>query len=319
MTGEARRKVATLRRAVTGLGAVGAQAAGLRSDLDLLRAQLGSLESREVARLAPDRIREAEFRVFSQFGEDGVIQFLAQRVPIENDIFVEFGVEDYRESNTRFLLVHDNWRGLVLDAGHAMHEFLRSTGLAWRHDIEARTTFIDRDNINGVIRDADVEGDIGLLSIDLDGNDYWIFEAIEVVLPRILVVEYNSTFGAERAVTVPYDPGFVRGEKHWSWLYWGASLAAMTRLANAKGLALVGGNSAGNNAFFVRRDLLGQIPEVSVAQAYRPGRFRESRNREGELSYVGSLGGRLRLIEDMPLVDVETGYEATVAGLVGRG
>lgn len=316
MSARVRKRVATLRRAVSTLGTM--EAGGLGEDMDLLRAQLGGLESREVARLPPDKIRDAEFRVFSQFGEDGIIQFLVQRVPIENEVFVEFGVEDYRESNTRFLLVHDNWRGLVLDAGEAMHEFLRSTGLAWRHDIEARTTFIDRDNINGVIRDADVEGDIGLLSIDLDGNDYWIFEAIEVVSPRILVVEYNSTFGAERAVTVPYDPGFVRGEKHWSWLYWGASLAAMATLANTKGYALVGGNSAGNNAFFVRRELLGDIPEVRVRDAYQPSRFRESRDHAGALSYVGDLDARLGLIREMPLVDIRTGCEVTTAELGRR-
>jgi hypothetical protein len=238
-------------------------------------------------------------------------------VPIENEVFVEFGVADYRESNTRFLLVHDNWRGLVLDSDEAMHAFLRSNDLAWRHEIHAKTAFIERDNINSLIRGAGIEGDIGLLSIDLDGNDYWILEAIDVVSPRILVVEYNSTFGAEAAVTVPYDPAFVRWEKHPSWLYWGASLAAMTRLANERGYALVSGNRAGNNAFFVRRDLLGEIPEVSVVEAYRPSRFRESRGSSGELTYVSGVDERLRLIGAMPLIDVETGDEVTVAERLG--
>jgi hypothetical protein len=279
--------------------------------------QLGGLESRHVAGLGPGEIRQAEFQVFSQFGEDGIIQFLVQRVPIENEVFVEFGVADYRESNTRFLLVHDNWRGLIMDSDESMQEFVRSTGLAWRHSIEAKTAFIDRDNINDLIRTAGIEGDIGLLSVDLDGNDYWVFEAIDVVAPRILVAEYNSTFGADAAVTVPYDPTFVRGEKHWSWLYWGASLAAMTRLATAKGYVLVGGNRAGNNAFFVRRDVLGEIPEVGVEEAYVPSRFRESRDRAGELSYVSSHEQALRLMADTPLVDVESGSELTVAERFG--
>ena len=289
----------------------------LGADLDRVRSQIGGLESRHLAGLGPHEVASAEFQVFSQFGEDGIIQFLVQRVPIENETFVEFGIGDYRESNTRFLLVHDNWRGLVMDSGEAMHEFLRSSGLAWRHDIDARTTFIDRDNINDLIGSAGIEGDIGLLSIDLDGNDYWVLAAIDVVAPRILVTEYNSLFGAEAAVTVPYDPGFVRGEKHWSWLYWGASLAALTKLATQKGYALVGGNRAGNNAFFVRRDVLGEIPEVGVDDAYVPCRFRDSRDRAGDLSYVSSHEARLRLIADLPLVDLVSGHEITVAGRFG--
>jgi hypothetical protein len=309
--------VAKLRGAVGALRVLSSQTASIQAEVDHLRAQLGGLESRHVAALAAGEIRAAEFRVFSQFGDDGIIQFLVQRVPIENEVFVEFGVSDYRESNTRFLLVHDNWEGLVLDGGDAMHEFLRSSGLAWRNQIDARTAFIDRDNINSLIRDAGITGDIGLLSIDLDGNDYWVLEAIDVVSPRILVVEYNSTFGPNAAVTVPYDPAFVRAEKHSSWLYWGASLAAMTRLANGKGYALAGGNRAGNNAFFVRRELLGEIPELSVVEAYRPSRFRESRDSSGELTYVSGRDEHLRLIGEMPLVDVETGGEVTVAERFG--
>jgi len=311
------RAIERLRAAAAALRPAGSDAAALQNEMDRLRVQLGGLESRHVAALAPGDIRNAEFQVFSQFGEDGIIQFLVQRVPIENEVFVEFGVADYRESNTRFLLVHDNWRGLIMDSDESMQEFLRSTGLAWRHSIDAKRAFIDRDNINDLIRTAGIEGDIGLLSVDLDGNDYWVLDAIDVVTPRILVAEYNSTFGAEAAVTVPYDPGFVRGEKHWSWLFWGASLTALTRLAAEKGYALVGGNRAGNNAFFVRRDVLGAIPEVGVERAYVASRFRESRSRAGELSYVSSHEQALRLMGDMPLVDVESGSELAVAERFG--
>ncbi len=274
--------------------------------------QLGGLEARHVAALAADEVDCAEFRVFSQFGEDGIIQFLVGHVRIEREIFVEFGVEDYRESNTRFLLVHDDWRGLIVDAAPAHEKFVRSSGLAWRHDVTATTAFVDRDNVNDIIAAAGIGGDIGLLSIDLDGNDYWIFEAVEVVSPRVVVVEYNSVFGTDAAVTVPYDAAFVRAEKHWSWLYWGASLAALTRVANTKGYALVAGNRSGNNAFYVRRDVLGDIPEREVAAVWRPSRFRESRDANGELSYVGDHTERLRLMSDMPLFDVDVGRELTI-------
>ena len=310
-------RIATLQRADGTLSAAGAQAAGMQVELDRLRVQLGGLESRSVAALGPHEIASAEFQVFSQFGDDGIIQFLVQRVPVENEVFVEFGVEDYHESNTRFLLVHDNWRGLVMDGGTSHVEFLRGRELAWRHYVDAKTAWVDRDNINGLIEGAGIAGDIGLLSVDIDGNDYWVVEAIDAVSARILVLEYNSVFGPEAAITVPYDPRFVRGEKHWSWLYWGASLPALALLANRKGFALVGGNRVGNNAFFVRRDVLGEIPEVAVSDAWRPSRYRESRDRSGELSYVSSHEECLRLMAAMPVVDVEAGRELTIGERFG--
>jgi hypothetical protein len=271
-----------------------------------------------VAELGPDEIERAEFRVFSQFGEDGIIQFLVQRVPVEHRVFVEFGVEDYAESNTRFLLVNDAWRGLVVDAGTAHRRFLEDSRLIWRTTIDAVTAFIDRDNVNEIIRRGGVTGEIGLLSIDIDGNDYWVLEAIDCVSPQILVTEYNSVFGPERAVTVPYDAGFVRGEKHFSHLYWGASLAAMARAADAKGLALVGGNRAGNNAFFVRRDGLGDIPERPPSACWRPAQFRESRGPDGELSFLSDDAAKRRLLRDLPLVDLDDGgTERAVADLYG--
>ena len=106
-----------------------------------LQAQIGALQSRAVAELRADELERAEFRVFSQFGEDGIIQFLVQRVPIGNQVFVEFGVEDYAESNTRFLLVHDAWRGLIIDAGSDHVRFLEDSRLAWRTTVDAATAF----------------------------------------------------------------------------------------------------------------------------------------------------------------------------------
>ena len=282
-----------------------------------LQVQLGDLQSRAVAALGPDELEQAEFKVFSQFGEDGIVQFLVQRVAIQNQVFVELGVEDYSESNTRFLLVHDAWRGLIVDASDAHRSFLEESRLGWRTTVDAVTAFIDRENVNAIVRDAGVEGPIGLLSIDVDGNDYWLLEAIEAVAPQIVVVEYNSAFGSERAVTVPYDAAFVRGEKHWSHLYWGASLAALARAADAKGLALVGGNRAGNNAFFVARDSLGAIPERTVAECWHPAQFRESRGPDGSLTYLSDDVEKLRLLRQLPLVDLDGGGERSVGELYG--
>lgn len=277
---------------------------------------IGRMEARTVRSTVYADIQDAEFRVFSQWGEDGIIQYLVSRVPIEHPIFVEFGVEDYRESNTRFLLENNYWEGLIIDSGYHHLEFLDQSELRWRHTIDARRAFLTRDNINHVIKDAGVEGDIGLLSVDVDGNDYWILEAVDVVSPRILVVEYNSLFGAEAAVTVPYRPDFDRRKAHWSNLFYGASLAALHHLAQRKGYRLVGCNSAGANAFFVRSDVVGDLPVLDPEAAYVRSRHRECRDRNGDLTYLSDRSEQLALIAEQTLVDLRTGRLGLVRELL---
>lgn len=281
-------------------------------EIERLLLAIGRLQSRTVRSDTYDRPSDAEFRVFSQFGDDGVIQYLLGKVPIAHEIFVEFGVQDYRESNTRFLLSNDNWRGLILDGGTAHIDFLRSSSLGWRHSIDAKSVFVTRDNINAAIRSTGIVGDIGLLSIDLDGNDYWVLDAIDVVTPRIMVVEYNSTFGPDRAVTVPYDPAFERTKAHPSNLYWGASLKALCLAASRKDLVFVGSNSAGNNAYFVRQDVMGRLSPVTSKEGWVDAKFRESRDASGRLTYLTGRTARIAAIADRVLVDVETGAMTTV-------
>jgi hypothetical protein len=251
-------------------------------------------------------LRDVEFRVFSQFGEDGILQYLLQHVPVPARTFVEFGVGDYTEANTKFLVLNDDWGGLIMDGSRPNILSARSEPWFWMHDVRAVSAFINRDNIDGLIRSAGITGDIGLLSIDIDGNDYWVWERLSVVRPAIAVVEYNSLFGGSRAVTVPYDSRFARFRAHWSGVYWGASLKALCVLAERKGYAFVGSNSAGNNAFFVRRDLVGPLPVLTAEQGWVAARFREARDRRGRLTY-GTREEAWSRIRDLPVVDVETG------------
>src|ERR1700738_3813221 len=205
------------------------------------------------------RLRDAEFKSFSQFGDDGIIQYLIHRLAPLPDSFVEFGVENYRESNTRFLLLNNNWRGLVMDGNKDSIRYVKKDDISWRHTLAARCAFINRDNINDLLTEAGFTGAIGLLSIDIDGIDYWVWEKLKVIDPVIVIVEYNSIFGPDLAVTIPYDPKFVRPQAHYSGQFWGASLKALALLADRKGYSLLGCNSAGNNAYFVRNDKLGQL------------------------------------------------------------
>jgi hypothetical protein len=290
----------------------------LRADamrLDGLRLALGRAEARAVRNATFAGIRAAESQVFSQWGEDGIIQHLLGKVPIENPSFVEFGVQDYSESNTRFLLCNDNWSGIIIDSGRRHQRFITDRGLDWRYDLQAISAFITRENIDSIITSAGLRGDIGLLSVDIDGNDYWVLDAIRSVSPRILIVEYNSHFGAEHAITIPYQADFERRRAHWSCLYYGASLPALVHLAERKGFVFLGCNSAGNNAFFVRRDVAAGLRGVDAREGYVSSKYRESRDRRGRLSLIGPHEARRSLIAELPVVEVMTGRAVRIGDL----
>ena len=167
------------------------------ADLSLLL--LGRMASRQVRAMEViSSLDEVEFKVFSQWGEDGIIDWLIERAEIPPNLhsFIEFGVESYGEANTRFLLQNRNWRGLVMDGDPAQIERLnRKKELFWAYDLTAKSAFITRENINDLFLDSGFSGEIGLLSIDIDGNDYWVWEAIRAVRPIICVCEYNAVFG----------------------------------------------------------------------------------------------------------------------------
>lgn len=259
-------------------------------------------------------LQDVEFKVFSQWGEDGIIQYLINEIDILDDskIFIEFGVEDYQEANTRFLLMQDNWRGLVIDGSDRNVKAIQNDSIYWKHDITAVSKFITRENINDIFSDNGFEGDIGLLSIDIDGNDYWIWEAISSVRPRIVICEYNNIFGPTAAVSIPYDSKFQRGDAHYSNLYFGASLGALKHLGEKLGYEFIGSNSAGINAFFVRKDLMTEtLKDLATRHQFVDSRIRESRDPKDRLSYLAGRQ-RIKLIRDLMVVEVTTGETQSI-------
>ena len=253
------------------------------------------------------RLRDYEFKIFSQWGEDGIIQRLTEVVEIENETFFEFGVEDFSESNCRFLMMEDDWRGFVIDGSSRNIARLQASNYYWKHDLEARASFITRENIDQLLTESGFDGDLGILSIDLDGIDYHVLSAITSFSPRILICEFNALFGSERKITVPYRPDFDRNKAHFSNLYWGASLGALNDLAEDEGYALVEANSAGNNTFFVRKNLIGErLSILSVEVAFSQPNSRESRNEDGSLSFLRGTA-RESAINGMPVLNTETG------------
>ncbi len=256
-----------------------------------------------------DKIRDlgdVEFRVYSQWGEDGITEWLCQKLPGMPRSFVEFGVESFSEANCRFLLENRGWRGLVMDASHSYMEGLRREALYWRRDLTAAPAFITPENINKLITENGFAGEIGILSVDIDGNDYWVLDAIECVKPAIIICEINSVFGDLRAVTVPYLPDFDRMKAHYSGQYFGCSVGALKSLCTRKGYRFIGTSTSGVNAFFVRNDLAEPILSSIADIRIWPAGHRDSRNRAGELDFTRGMG-RFELIKEMPVVDLESG------------
>lgn len=258
-------------------------------------------------------LRRVGFKVFSQFDEDGIVQYLINKLPIKNKTFIEFGVENFEESNTRFLLMNDHWQGMVSDASAPDIRHIQQDKIHWQYDLQAKCTWITRENINALLEGSGFGEDVGLLSIDIDGNDYWIWEAIESIRPRIVIIEYNSLFGL-RPISVPYKEDFSRSASHFSNLYYGSSLGALHHLATKKGYLLIGSNILGHNAFFVRSDIAGEFRGLELNEAYVESKFRESRDSSGKLTYVRG-NDRIQLIKDMPVVEVVSGQTGKIKDL----
>jgi hypothetical protein len=213
------------------------------------------------------------YKVYSQNDEDGIIGEIFNRIGTTNKRFVEFGVQNGLESNAHFLL-HKGWNGLWIDGDSKMFEELRKLfhEPVERKQLNAINAFITVDNINRLIGvEGNCNGEIDLLSIDIDGNDYHIWEAVKCISPRVVVIEYNAKFPPSHEWVMKYDA------KH----YWqqddnhGASLKALELLGTKLGFQLVGTNMNGVNAFFVKKELARDLfPHPATAEnLYNPTRW----------------------------------------------
>jgi len=276
-----------------------------KQNLQLLA--LGRLLSNQQYCLNSNNINDYEFKVYSQRGEDGIIQFLIKNLKITNQTFIEFGVENYLESNTRFLLMNNNWSGYVIDGSNDYIRSLQKRPWYWMFDLQSKCAFIDKDNINSLM-DGSGFTDLGILSIDLDGNDFWIFDSLDLsrLRPSIIIAEYNALFGCDRFITVPYNKFYNRTRAHYTNLYFGASLPAINHVADKKGYSLVCCCEAGTNAFFVRNDLLNnKITKQFVSSAFIQEKSRQGRDKDYKLS-LNNLDERLKLIRGLEVINIKT-------------
>jgi hypothetical protein len=257
-----------------------------------------------------ERLYSKEFRAYSQFGDDGIIQYLIFILGLDpSSKFIEFGVGDFFESNSHFLLVNNNWSGFVMDGSDDNINKIKSSSIFWRYDLQAIATFITAENINDLISKSEFEN-IQYLHIDLDGNDYWVLKnlKIEKLDPDILILEYNSIFGPDRMISVPYDPKFYRFDAHRSGQYFGASLSALVQLAEEKGYYFIGCNSAGNNAYFLANKHKTIFSGLSTNVGFVDAKFRDTRDASGQLTYPQREVARTS-IKGMPVINVKSGAQ----------
>jgi hypothetical protein len=226
-------------------------------------------------------IKSTGFRVFSQYEEDGKLLFLFSLLGMNCKTFIEFGSDDGINSNSANLYFHHGWHGLFMDGNlraiqRGKRFFSRYPHPHFYPPVFLHT-YVNCENINSLIENAGFSGEIGLLSIDIDGNDYWIWDSITCISPQVVIIETHNEFGLNDIV-VPYDPNYVYPGKHPT--YHGASPVAMNKLAVKKGYRLVACNEMGYNFIFLRNDLLqGVIPELQVTDALKHPSNKEAQKR----------------------------------------
>ena len=251
-----------------------------------------------------DNFQDVEFSVFSQFGEDGVISWVIDRIPNIKKVFLEIGTQDYWESNTRFLLKNNNWKGYLIEASKEHVANIKKQQIYWKHNIKAIQSLVDKDNINDLIKENISEKEIGLLSIDIDGIDYWVIENISDLSPAIVICEFNSIYGDLKEFTVPYDKYFVRNKKHHSNLYFGCSIKAIIKLMSKKNYTFIGTGSMGINAYFIKNELKSLVVNnIKKIDTY-PSFCREARDKDGNLTFQ-NINENLKEIENLDIFDLE--------------
>lgn len=236
------------------------------------------------------------FKVYSQNDEDGIIEEIFNRISTTNKKFVEFGVQNGVESNSHYLL-HKGWNGFWIEGNKdAVNDIqVRFAPVLQTGQLKCRNAFITRDNINLILADGGMVGEIDLLSIDIDGNDYYIWEAINIVRPRVVVIEYNAKFPPNYDWKMAYCEKFVWDGSDW----FGASLKALEILGRKLGYQLVGTNLIGVNAFFVREEIAGDlfIKPATAENLYNPARY-------SELKYISGHPAKFCLLNQLPNIGI---------------
>jgi len=217
------------------------------------------------------KLSDAGFRVFSHTDEDGILHYIFSLIGTTNKICLDVAFASPYGANTTNLIINNGWNGILICGSESevasVKQFFASHPDTVDYPPKVYHQWVTTENINATVEKGlnDLhlqEKTIDLFSLDIDGVDYWIWKALDIVEPRVVVVEYHNVLG-EKSVTVPYKPDFNRFDIHPD--YMGASLPAFVKQGKEKGYRLVGCNRYGYNAFFIKNGI-GEdlLPEVSI-------------------------------------------------------
>ena len=272
------------------------------------------LENQNLKKEKINDLGEIEFSVFSQFGEDGIISWLSNQIPDIKKIFLEIGTQDYWESNTRYLLKSQQWKGYIIEGSKEYFQKIKKQSIYWQNNLTAINEFITKENVNEIIKNSVKETNLGLFSLDIDGNDYWIWEKINKIDPVIVIVEFNSNFGFKEKITIPYNEKFERSKSHYSNLYWGSSLEALKYLGQKKNYKFVCTNSSGNNAYFIKSSRFDDL-KLNLDKNIYGSKFRESRDKNGKKNFL-SGNEKIDEIMECKVICVESQKEAKLKDFI---
>jgi hypothetical protein len=252
-------------------------------------------------------LNEIEVKIFSQNGEDGIIDYLVNSLKLNTKNFVEIGVGSYRESNTRFLYNKYHPKGLIVDFIDDMEKKVKPFVNLWKGDLRICNKQINSENILDTLNQS-CDYEIDIFSIDIDSIDYWIIEKLNKRISKIFVAEYNPVFGSDIEVTVPNISGFERNKYHYSNLCYGMSLRALINLMDKKGYYFIGANLQKINAFFILKDFKKEEffknIEIKSLDNYTNSNIRDSRDENYKLSYL-SGDKKIKEIEECNVINLK--------------
>jgi len=260
------------------------------------------------------KLEQSECKIFSQNGEDGILDYITSMLKIERPNFIEIGVGTYVEANTRFIYDRFSPKGIIIDAEKDLKNKVFSNINPWKGDLRVIEEKISTENINNIIY-KNCNFSIDIFSLDIDSIDYWVIDKLKSNISKIFVAEYNAVFGSTLEVTAPNLENFNRKKYHYSHLCFGMSLKALINIMTKKNFYFIGTNSVRNNAFFVSNDYpIDQYfknLKIEDINYYVDSNIRESRDIKGNLNYL-SGEKKIKEIYDCEVIDLSSNIEKKV-------
>jgi len=258
------------------------------------------------------KLSDVDYKIFSQNGEDGILDYLIHQLNLEKPKFIEIGVGDYTEANTRFIFERCSPKGTIVDCIENLEDKVKKNLKLWKGELKIINKIVNSKNIIEIMQESNCSSDLDIFSLDIDGIDYWIIDKLPKNFSKIVVLEYNSTFGNEIEVTIPNIENFDRTKYHYSNLCFGMSFQAAIKLMEKKNFYYIGTNLFNNNIFFISKKFSKEkyFKNLVIGKSEYNGDafFRESRDKDGNLNYLSGKK-KLREISECKVVDLGNNNE----------